>query len=370
MGANGTGSSSEVAMGILWAADHGADVINLSLGGTANSTAIDSAVQYAVSKDCVVVAAAGNEGSNAVYYPAADANVIGVGATDGHDARSTYSNYGPRVDITAPGDSVYSTIRVLHGSYGYLSGTSMATPHVAGVVALIRAKNPTWARQQVEEQLLSTALDLGAPGRDDSFGYGRVRADLAVGDTVPGGAITGTVSHGGGSLAGVSVSVPDHAPVLTAADGSYTVSGIVPSTYNVTYAKAGYSGQTVRATVLPSATTTQDVSLEIAVAVQSPTPKPVALSTPKVSGLASAHRGTTLKGTLIPAHSKRLTVQVRRLVNHRWRAYGSTTVASDKTGSWHVRLRLRRATYSVRVVSAADAVYSAGASSWRTVRVR
>jgi hypothetical protein len=193
---------------------------------------------------------------------------------------------------------------------------------------------------------------------------------MAVGDPVSGGALTGTVSHGGSSLAGVSVSVPDHASVLTAADGSYTVSGIVPSTYNVTYTKAGYSGQTVAITVLPSTTTTRDVSLEIALAVQSPTPKPVALTAPKVSGLASAHRGTTLKGTLRPAHSKRLAVQVRRLVNHKWRAAGTTNVTADKTGAWRAKLRLRTGTYSVRVLSSKDSIYSAGASSWRTVRVR
>ncbi|MEI7815352.1 MAG: S8 family serine peptidase [Coriobacteriia bacterium] len=179
MGANGIGSTSAVAEGIRYAADEGASVINMSFGTPTGSDTLDAAVQYAVSRDCVVVAATGNDGLRAVLYPAADENVIGVGSTTSSDALSYFSNYGPGVDIAAPGSSIYST--TFDGGYGYKTGTSMAAPHVAGVAALIRSKNPSWSRSQVENQLLASALDLGAAGRDDDFGYGRVNASLTMG---------------------------------------------------------------------------------------------------------------------------------------------------------------------------------------------
>jgi subtilisin family serine protease len=183
LSASGSGYSSDVADGIRWAADHGAKVINLSLGGDSYSSTMNAAVQYAVGKDCVVVAASGNSGQNGVIYPAGFDNVIGVGATGSGDALASFSNYGSKVDVTAPGVSVYSSL--LGGTYGSMSGTSMASPHAAGVVALIRAKNPTWSRDQAEYQLIATAQDLGTAGRDDYFGYGRVRANDAAGTSVP-----------------------------------------------------------------------------------------------------------------------------------------------------------------------------------------
>ncbi len=182
LAADGTGTSSNVADGIRWAADKGAKVINLSLGSNTYSSVIESAVQYATALDCVVVAATGNEAAYGVYYPARLANVVAVGSTTPSDARSTFSNYGPQVDICAPGSDIYSTLNT--GGYGTKSGTSMATPHVAGVVALIRAKNPAWSRSEVESQLQASAIDLGATGKDNYYGWGRVRAAEAVGTTV------------------------------------------------------------------------------------------------------------------------------------------------------------------------------------------
>ena len=368
MGSDGAGSSSNVAAAIRWAADHGAEVINLSLGATTGSLAVEAAVQYAVSLDCVVVAAAGNEGGTAVYYPAAGANVIGVGSTDPHDLRSSFSNYGPGVDISAPGSSIYSTLP--GGSYGYMSGTSMATPQVAGVAALIRAKNPTWTRTMVERQLLGTAVDLGDVGRDDYLGYGRVRADLAVGEPVTVGVLTGMVSDDTGALAGVSVSVPDHPAVLTAVDGSYTIAGVTPFAYRVTYAKTGYASQKLGVTVLPSTTTTQNVSLGKRLFVEPATPIKTALSIPVVIGHASAKRGTRLKGTIGPVRSAPITIQVRKLVRHKWRPYRRYRVTASTAGSWRAKLRLRRGTYSIRTLTAGDSTHRAGTSRWRSVVVR
>jgi hypothetical protein len=293
-----------------------------------------------------------------VYYPAADANVIGVGSTDSSDSLSGFSNYGPKVDIAAPGSFIFSTLP--GANYGYMSGTSMAAPQVSGVAALIRAKNPTWNRSAVERQLLGTALDLGAIGRDNYFGYGRVRADRAVGATVTAGALKGIASSGGVPLAGVVVTVPDCPPALTASDGSYIVSDIIPTTYSVTFSKSGFVSQAAGVTIPDGGIARQDVSLR----------SNIGLSSPKVLGRASARRGTTLRGTVSPAHSTRLSVQVRRLVHKKWRTYGTVMVTSSSAGVWRTKLKLRRGTYSIRVYSAGDQAHLSGVSAWRKVVVR
>jgi subtilisin family serine protease len=262
----GTGSSSDVADGIRWAADHGAKVINLSLGGYGYDSVENAAVQYAVGKDCVIVAAAGNDSTAAVMYPAAFNNVVGVGSSASNDTLSSFSNYGSKVDVVAPGSMIYST--TLGGGYGYMSGTSMATPCAAGVVALIRAKNPTWNRSQVESQLLTTALDLGAAGRDDYFGYGRVRAAEAVGWIAPAvnGTLAGTVTSGGSALAGVSVSVSGAGSALSASNGTYAVSGIAPGGHSVTFSKSGFTSRTLDMTIASGQSTTLNVLLAAVVA--------------------------------------------------------------------------------------------------------
>lgn len=145
LGNDGSGNYSWIANGIRWAADHGAKVINLSLGGYFPSSTLKNAVNYAWGKGCVLVAAAGNDGIPWPLYPANYANCIAVAATDRNDAKAKFSNYGSGwVDIAAPGVDIYSTlpnhdneIGILN--YGSLSGTSMATPHVAGVAALVWA---------------------------------------------------------------------------------------------------------------------------------------------------------------------------------------------------------------------------------------
>ena len=268
LGAGNWGWSSDVADGIRWAADNGAEVINLSLGSASDDSVQDAAVQYAVSRDCVVVASAGNDASYGVLYPAADDNVVGVGSTTTSDTLSDFSNYGPEVDIAAPGSAVYST--TYDGGYGNKTGTSMAAPHVAGVVALIRSKNPTWTRSQVESQLFSTALDLGSAGRDDYFGHGRVRAATAVGPTIPGGNLSGTVSSNGSWLSGVSVTVPGYTPVITGEGGLYLISGIAAGTYDVRYFKSGFTSQTQSVTFSSGGTANRNVSMRVSVSDTTP----------------------------------------------------------------------------------------------------
>ncbi len=161
--------------------DDAAEVISMSFGATMDIGALHDALIYAHSLDVVLVAAAGNYGAPSPTYPAAYDEVIAVGAIDQNDNVPLWSNRG--VEVSAPGVNVLSTYP--NDKYAYLSGTSMATPHVSGVVALIQAAHyskygDVLSSGEVRNILHSTADDLGSPGYDISYGYGVVRADLAV----------------------------------------------------------------------------------------------------------------------------------------------------------------------------------------------
>ena len=182
LGADGRGYMSDTATGIVYAADHGANVINMSLGGSTQVAAVTNAIAYARSKGVVVVAAAGNsrQDGSPTSWPGADPGVIGVAATDTNDKVATFSNAGSYVDVAAPGVNIESTYPVSLGSYTYMSGTSMATPHVAALAALIEAYQPGLTPDQVEKAIESSALDLGPTGRDNDYGYGRINAPAAL----------------------------------------------------------------------------------------------------------------------------------------------------------------------------------------------
>lgn len=172
------------AKGIKYAADKGARVINMSLRWDSGSSSLKDAVDYASAKGALVVAAAGNDGDTAVNYPAAYTNVLSVGNTTSSDGRNSTSNYGSWVNIAAPGTGIISTmptynVTLNNAPYNYaqnydsLSGTSMASPMVAGAAAVLWSKHPSWTAAQVRERLEKTAvplsgLQLGA-GRIDLF---------------------------------------------------------------------------------------------------------------------------------------------------------------------------------------------------------
>lgn len=192
---SGSGYTSAIAQGITWAVDHGARILNLSLGGPNYSSTLADAVAYAYTHNVLVIAAAGNEylEGNPTSYPAAYPNVLAVAATTDQDSHASYSNTGFYVDISAPGGDptsssdtnprhwIYSTYWRGSGlSYAGSAGTSMAAPHVAGLAALIWSLHPDWTNDQVQQAITATAVDLGAPGRDDVFGYGRINAYAAV----------------------------------------------------------------------------------------------------------------------------------------------------------------------------------------------
>jgi thermitase len=174
----GSGTSSDVAQGIIHAVDSGAKIINLSLGAPNPSEVLYEAVRYAFEHGVLVVAAAGNSASSVKEYPAGYDEVVAVSATTMSDTLASFSNYGNWIDVAAPGVHIYSTI--INDSYAYLSGTSMASPHAAGVAALIWSRFPNMTRDQVWAQLQYTADDLGAPSFDIYYGFGRIDAQKAV----------------------------------------------------------------------------------------------------------------------------------------------------------------------------------------------
>ncbi|PEJ25934.1 hypothetical protein CN689_25130 [Peribacillus butanolivorans] len=174
--------TADIIEAIHYAVQQGADIINMSLGDTRYSEALNKAVQEAYSKGLLIVAAAGNEGdmgkSVQRVYPAAFSHVISVAATDSKDKRTSYSNYHSTVDIAAPGDYILSTLP--NNRYGWMSGTSMATPMVAGVAALIWSNEPKLTKYEVEYRLYDSAIDLGTKGKDIYYGNGRVNAKKAL----------------------------------------------------------------------------------------------------------------------------------------------------------------------------------------------
>ncbi|MGA1843967.1 MAG: S8 family serine peptidase [bacterium] len=198
---NGSGTDIDVADGITFAANNGAKVLNLSLGGPQYSSVLEGACNYAYGMGCVIVCAAGNEGTYAPHYPAAYDVCISVSATNYLDNLASYSNYGSTIDIAAPGGDVgdqngdgyqdYAlqgafedswSRRSIVRSYGYyfMLGTSMASPHVAGVAALVWSVNPNFTNDDIRCALELTATDLGDPGWDEYFGHGLVDALAAL----------------------------------------------------------------------------------------------------------------------------------------------------------------------------------------------
>ena len=179
-----SGSEADVAAGIAYAVAHGAHIINLSLGGDTPLPCEDTfrvmsqAVRDAHAGGRLVVAAAGNYGAGRLLCPARQVEALAVGATMPDDARAEFSNYGEGLDLVAPGEGIYSTLP--GDDYGEKSGTSMATPHVAGLAALVWSLSPDLTRDEVRDILETTADDLGAPGWDADFGFGRINASNAL----------------------------------------------------------------------------------------------------------------------------------------------------------------------------------------------
>lgn len=177
----GSATYSAMAQGIIYAADNGARVINISFGGASSSTTLQDAINYAWSKNAIIVAAAGNESASSVSYPAACDHVLGISAIQPGDTLASFSNFGSKVALSAPGVKIYTTKN--GGSYTSMAGTSFSSPIVAGVAALILSKNQKLTNTDVVNILENNTNDLGSAGFDTSFGYGKVNAYKALSAT-------------------------------------------------------------------------------------------------------------------------------------------------------------------------------------------
>jgi hypothetical protein len=177
----GNGPYSAVASGIVYAVDHGARVINLSLVGPSQSTVMQNAVDYAVEHDVVVVAASGNYGTNVPGYPAAAPGAVAVGATNDFDSRASFSVYGAWLSFAAPGVEVLTT--TLNGDYTGSTGTSPAAAVGSAIFALLFGANPNMPRAEAIARVQDGAVDVGPDGWDPYYGWGRADAYAAL---VPG----------------------------------------------------------------------------------------------------------------------------------------------------------------------------------------
>ncbi len=173
----GSGRHAWISKAIVWATDHGADIINLSIGGPYQSQTLQDAVNYAWEHGVVLVAAAGNENTNLPAYPAAYDPVLAVAGTTRDQQRAGFSNWGDYLAMAAPGTNILVT---WGGNHQTRNGTSFAAPQVSGVAALVLSRNPGLTASQVRDIIQSTANDLGNPGWDPFFGFGQVNAYQAV----------------------------------------------------------------------------------------------------------------------------------------------------------------------------------------------
>ena len=230
---NWTGTDSWFAEAIVYSADNGAQVANMSWGlgaswnmGNFFGYTMENALQYAHSMNMVLVAAAGNDGQDVdgeSYYPATSPNVITVAATDSYDGaavfgpggpNNAYSNYGAKIDVAAPGLNIYSTLP--GNTYASWSGTSMATPHVSGLAALILSQHPAYTNEQVRQIIRASADDIGSGGWDTTFGYGRINAARAL--QITGSATIPTIT----SISPASISAGSGNTVITINGTNFT----------------------------------------------------------------------------------------------------------------------------------------------------
>jgi subtilisin len=277
----GSGSTSTIIAGIQWAVDNHMQIISMSLGSSTGTTSLQTACDNAYNHGVLLVAASGNDYKSSINYPARYDSVVAVGATDSLDKRAGFSNYGTGLELMAPGVNILSTYKDVSPNDNrnidvvYMSGTSMATPHVAGVAALVFASpidqiyeldhDGVWDASEVRTKLQSTASDLGASGKDIQYGYGLVDAVKATTGSVDNapptisnitpsdGAIINTaaptisatvIDASGIGLIQMQLDGGNVIPAITGATVSYQTTGLSEGTHPVSLTAADTLGNT------------------------------------------------------------------------------------------------------------------------------
>jgi thermitase len=302
---------SNMSAALTWASDHGAKVANMSFGSILGSSSVLSAAQYMYSRGGLVFSSAGNDNSDPGW--ANSPYVITVAATDSSDAKAGFSSYGKYVDLSAPGVGIYTT--TWGQTYASVNGTSFSAPMSAAVAALVMSANPGLSNTQVEKILYSTAVDLGAAGRDDYFGYGRVDAAGAVAaargttstvdSTAPTASISAPLSSATvGGLVAVDVSASDNVGVTKVelrANGNL-VAADTTSPYGFSWdsTKVANGAVNLVATAYDAAgntgnSTTVSVNVSNNVVVD-PTPSPVVDATPPTVAITNPTGGSKVSG--------------------------------------------------------------------------
>jgi len=278
----GSGTDMDVANAITAAADAGASVISMSLGAAGYSQTIQDAITHAWQKNTVVVAAAGNSNNNALFFPAGANYTAGVAATDHNDVKASFSNFGPSVDIAAPGVTILSTETTYStplggNSYGVLDGTSMATPHVAALAGLIDMATPNLASMAVVQRIQQSADGVDGTvangGWGQNMGYGRMNAYRAISvgnlrSATVGGFVGQVVDSSGTPVASATVMVVGQTSVTTdggaSADGLFRIPNLAAGmTYTLNTTAAGFSPVTMKAAVVAGADTTVTIVMGV-----------------------------------------------------------------------------------------------------------
>jgi len=298
---------SDIASAITYAADHGVRVINVSIGGSTASSTLQSAVNYAWGKGAVVFASAMNNGGSAPYYPAACDNVVAVSATEPGDTLAGFSNYGSWIDLAAPGDNILTTDN--GGGYSTWYGTSFSSPIAAAAAALVLSVNPALSAQGLVDVLEKNADDIGAPGFDQYFGWGRVNAYRSVvaalssvsSDTIApsvaiftpaaGGTVSGTVSVTGSATDNIGV-----ARAELWIDGQFN-SSCSSATFNCSWNSAGSVAGTHTITVNAYDAAGNVGSASESLSVAAIAPKVADTQAPAIQ-IASPLNGSTLNGSV------------------------------------------------------------------------
>lgn len=267
--AAGSGTYTAIVNGIVWAADNGARVISMSLGGSSYSQALQDACNYAWNKGVAIVAAAGNDGRLTISYPGGNNHVLAVGASDANDAMASFSNWGIDVGFAAPGVNILSTMPTydvtLTTSSGYyknydaLSGTSMATPYVGGLAAMLLAQNPAQSNVWVLQQIQKTADNVNGTangGWEIHYGYGRINAANAV-NNVPRPASVGSfygqvINQAGLPVANAKVTAGGLS-YKTGTNGMFRLANLPAGAYTVTAKSARFGTASLSASIVTGA---------------------------------------------------------------------------------------------------------------------